>query len=116
MCRVPGCTGDAPGTLLHLATGQCPGLAAACAAASAHWLSFLQVNPLLLPLIQEITSSSPEVFLSFLLGPSTEASVILLAQAHRKDVVNQLCFMTRSWLFTLHRERLKKLGHWVPVA
>ena len=87
-----------------------------CAAASAHWLSFLQVNPLLLPLIQEITSSSPEVFLSFLLGPSTEASVISVAQEHGKDVVNQICYMTRTWLFTLHRERLKKLGYWVLAA
>ena len=116
MCRVPGCTGDAPGTLLHLATGQCPGLAGAYASAVAHWTAFLQVHPLLLPLFQVITSSSPEVFLGFLLGPSTEASVIPLAQAYGQDIVNQLCFMTRSWLFTLHRERLKKLGHWVPAT
>ena len=42
VCRIPGCTGDAPGTLLHLATGQCPGLASANAAAAAHWSSFLR--------------------------------------------------------------------------
>ena len=72
ICRVPGCTGDLPGTLLHLATGQCPGLASATAAAAAHWSSFLKVHPLLLPLIQVISSSSPEVFLSFLLGPATK--------------------------------------------
>ena len=113
--RVPGCTGDLPGTLLHLATGQCPGLASATAAAAAHWSSFLKVHPLLLPLIQVISSSSPEVFLSFLLGPATEAPVIALAQEQGRDVVNQLCFMTRTWLYTLHRERLKKLGYWVPV-
>jgi hypothetical protein len=115
ICRVPGCTGDLPGTLLHLATGQCPGLASATAAAAAHWSSFLKVHPLLLPLIQVISSSSPEVFLSFLLGPATEAPVIALAQEQGRDVVNQLCFMTPTWLYTLHRERLKRLGYWVPV-
>ena len=114
MCRVPGCSGDLPGTLLHLATGQCPGLASATAAAAAHWSSFLQVHPHLLPIIQVSTSSSPEVFLSLLLDPSTQAPVITLAQEHGQDVVNQLCFLTRTWLYTLHRERLKKLGFWVP--
>ena len=114
MCRIPGCTGDLPGTLLHLATGQCPGLATANAAATSHWASFLKVHPLLLPLIQVITSSSPERFLSFLLGPATEAPVIALAQEQGCDVVNQLCYMTRTWLYTLHKERLIKLGYWVP--
>ena len=62
-----------------LATGQCPGLATATAAAAAHWASFLQVHPHLLPIIQVTTSSSPEVFLSLLLDPSTQAPVITLA-------------------------------------
>ena len=115
MCRVPGCTGDLPGTLLHLATGQCPGLAATTAAAAAHWTAFLQVHPLLLPLIQVTTNSSPEVFLAFLLDPSTQAPVIALAQENGREVVDQLCFMTRTWLYSLHRERLKKLGYWVGV-
>ena len=34
-CRVPGCAPDTPGTLEHLATGQCQGLFDATAAASA---------------------------------------------------------------------------------
>ena len=114
MCRVPGCSGDLPGTLLHLATGQCPGLAATTAAAASHWASFLQVHPLLLPLFQVISNSSPEVFLSFLLDPSTQAPVIALAQEHGPVIVNQLCFMSRTWLYSLHRERLRKLGYWVP--
>ena len=116
MCRVPGCTGDLPGTLLHMATGQCPGLAAITAVAAAHWTSFLKVHPLLLPLIQVTINNSPEVFLSFLLDPSTQAPVIALAQEYGHDVVDQLCFMSRTWLYALHRERLKKLGYWVPVT
>ena len=113
MCRVPGCSGDMPGTLLHIATGQCPGLSAASAAAAQHWLTYLQVNPVLLPPVKVLTSGSPEGFLSLLLDPSTQAPVISLAQEHGGHVVNQLCYLTRTWLFTLHKERLKKLGHWV---
>ena len=113
-CRVPGCTGNMPGTLLHLATGQCPGLATATTAAAQHWVNYLQVHPLLLPLVQVLSSGSPEEFLSMLLDPSTQAPVIAAAQEHGQQVVDQLCYLTRTWLFTLHRERLKKLGHWTP--
>ena len=113
-CRIPGFSGDQPGTLLHLATGQCPGLAIATAAAAQHWLHFLQVHPLLLPLVQVISSGSPEEFLSLLLDPSTQAPVISAAQEHGEHVVDQLCYLTRTWLFTLHREHLKKLDHWIP--
>ena len=112
-CRVPGCTGNVPGTLLHLATGQCPGLSAATAAATEHWVTFLQVHPHLLPPVKVLTGGSPEEFLSLLLDPSTQAPVISLAQEQGSHVVDQICYLTRTWLFTLHRERLKKLGHWV---
>ena len=61
MCRVPGCTGDAPGTLLHLATGQCPGLAEATAAAVDHWIQYLGENSFLLPLIQEYAGADPRL-------------------------------------------------------
>ena len=112
MCRVPGCTGDAPGTLLHLATGQCPGLAEATAAAVDHWTQYLGENSFLLPLIQEYAGADPSTFLGFLLDPSTQPPVITLAQEHGRSVIDQLCHLTRTWLYSHHKERLKKLGFW----
>ena len=112
VCRVPGCTGDTPGTLLHIATGQCPGLAAATAAAVITWSKHAGENILLQPLLQEYASADPEVFLGFLLDPSTKPPVISLAQHHGRDVIDQLCYLSRTWLHMMHKERLKKLGLW----
>ena len=56
--------------------------------------------------------ADPEVFLAFLLDPGTQAPVLALAQVKGREVVDQLYFLTRSWLYTLHRERFRKLGLW----
>ena len=109
---MPGCSGDTPGTLLHLATGQCPGLAAATAAAAGHWANYVSEYSFLLPLLQEYARADPSVFLGFLLDPSTQPPVICLAQEHGRIVIDQLCYLTRTWLFVHHKERLKKLGFW----
>ena len=111
-CRVPGCTGNTPGTLLHLATGQCPGLTISVRAALHHWRDFVSSNPLLLPILQEYAAGDPEVFLSFLLDPITQSPVIALARHAGSEVIDQLCHLTRTWLYQLHKERLEKLGLW----
>ena len=111
-CRIPGCTGETPGTLQHLATGQCPGLAEASAAAAQMWINHTGDDILLKPLIQDYAAAEPEVFLGFLLDPTTQPPVINLAQQHGREVVDRLCYLTRTWLFMLHKERLKKLGLW----
>ena len=101
------------GTLLHIATGQCPSLAQARKKAVDSWHYFLIDNPLLAPLINIITLNDPEEFLSFLVDPTTTPSVISLAQEHKEiDVVGKLCYLTRTWLFTLHKERLVLLDLW----
>ena len=111
-CRVPGCSGFTPGTLLHLATGECPGLSGATQQAISHWKDFVISHPHLLPIIHEVAEGNKEVFLSFLLDPSTQPSVISLAQTHGQDVIDQLCMLTRTWLYLHHRARFRALGIW----
>ena len=111
-CRIPGCSGD-PGILPHIATGQCTGLTAAKIRAVGIWSNFLRENPHLFPIIQFFSLNDPEQFTSFLVDPTTKPNVISLAQANPGgDVVNKLCYMTRTWLFIMHKERLKLLGLW----
>ena len=114
-CQIPGCS-NTPGTLLHIATGQCPSLATARMKAVESWHVFLTNNPLLLPLINNFSLNDPDGFLSFLVDPTTSSSAITLAQAHRDiDVIGQLCYMTRTWLYTLHKERLILLDLWNKI-
>ena len=111
-CRVPGCAPDTPGTLVHLATGQCQGLSDATAAASASWARFAAANPHLLPLLTTMASSAPDVFLSFLLDPSTNHLSLALSQQLGNHIIDQLCYLTRTWLYTLHVARYRALGLW----
>ena len=108
-CRVPGCT-DQPGTLQHLATGECSGLTGALTRSVALWKSFLQQNPILFPVVKQYSLSNS--FLSFLIDPTTKPEVISLTQINGKQISEKLCYMTRTWLFYMHKERLKLLGLW----
>ena len=111
-CRVPGCSGDTPGTLLHLATGECPGLAHATSQAIAHWAQFVKSSPYIGPLLLEVAESGKESFLTFLLDPTTHPAVIALAQTNGPKVIDHVCLLTRSWLYFHHRARFRALGLW----
>ena len=115
-CEIPGCS-DEPGTLLHLATGQCPSLTAAKSKVVLLWKDFLTTNPVLFPLVSDISLGDQSHFLSFLVDPSTNPSVISLIQTNKPelDLLNKLFYLTRTWLYTLHKERLSLLGLWVKI-
>ena len=77
------------------------------------WHTFLINNPLLFPLIYNISLNDPEVFLSFLVDPTTTPSAISLAQSHKDiDVIGKLCYLSRMWLYILHKEHLVLLDLW----
>ena len=52
-------------------------------------------------------------FLPSLLDPSTQPPAIALAQQLGSMVVDQLCHMTHTWLFLIHKESHVKLGLWI---
>ena len=111
-CKVPGCSPNTPGTLLHLATGQCLGLKPACASAAALWADFVAPRPYLRPILEAISDSHPDDFLAFLLNPTTHPLAITTAQIQGRIVLDQLCYLTRTWLHTLHSARYRALGLW----
>ena len=79
---------------------------------SCSWLRHTGENVFLQPLLQDYAAADPEVFLGFLLDPSTQPPVISLTQDQGRVVIDQLCYLTRTWLYLIHKERLKKLGLW----
>ena len=111
-CRVPGCETNTPGTLEHLATGSCQGLRHATALATEHWVRFSSSRPHLVPLLLSYAHGDPAEFLPFLLDPSTRAPVLTLAQKYGRQVIDDLCMLTRTWLYIHHRARYRALGLW----
>ena len=100
-CRVPSCEGE-PGTLLHIATAGCSGLQTARVKAVTLWQVFLRTNQILFPLIRYFSLGEPQCFLEFLLDPSSKPEVILLNQTYpAEQIINKLCYMTRTWLFVI---------------
>ena len=66
--------------------------------------------------IQTILLSHCEIshpsFMNFLLDCSSLPQVIACVQLHGNDVLYHLFRVTRTWIYVLHRERLKLLGRW----
>ena len=100
-----------PGTLQHMATGECNVMNTALVRAVALWKTFLVDNPELFPVIKHY--SLGDSFLSFLLDPTTKPLVIYLTQRHGPIISEKLCYKTRTWLVFMHKERLKLLGFWL---
>ena len=74
------------------------------------WLS--TANPIVYELVLGALSSDRQYLLQFLLDCSTIPSVIKAAQIHGFEVYNELFYLTRTWCFSIHRQRMKGLGRW----
>ena len=53
-------------------------------------------------------------FCQFLLDCSSLPAVISLAQQHGADTFSVMFQISRTWVFVLHRERLRRLDRWEP--
>ena len=74
------------------------------------WLS--SADPLILKLASDALSSPPNSFLQFVLDCSTVPAVIAANQTYGKKVFQSLFHLTRTWCFTIHKERMKMLDRW----
>jgi hypothetical protein len=94
--------------------GMCysPGLGNAFIRATGLWTSFLRKAPLLFPNISKFSLADPSMLLSFLVDPTTHPPVIALAQIHGSAIIDQLCYLTRTWLYYMHKDRLKLMNFW----
>ena len=74
------------------------------------WLS--ATNPVVLGLVLEAFTSERCYFLQFILDCSVLPSVIAATQRHGFSILKELFHFTRTWCFTIHRQRMKMLGRW----
>ena len=56
--------------------------------------------------------NSIELVMQFLLDCSTIPEAIRCAQDHGCCIYDNLFYLSRTWCFAHHRERLKRLGKW----
>ena len=68
--------------------------------------------PAITQLILNHCTPASQDFCQFLLDCSTIPTVIKATQIHGTDVLHHLFHITRTWVYALHKERMKLLGRW----
>ena len=61
-------------------------------------------------LIPVFLSGTPTHLVQFILDASVLPSVITLVQTYGQDILMPIFYLTRTWCYTLHRERLRLMG------
>ena len=75
------------------------------------WLS--TKNKVVRQLVLQAFSSENKFLLQFILDCSVMPEVIKAVQTtDDDDFLNELFYLTRTWCFSVHRERMKMLGRW----
>ena len=109
-CRLPDC-GHVPGDIPHLLSAECPALQPYLATTLPHLLAMLSPHKDLLSLVLYAMKSNKEIAASFFLDPSTNPMVIALVQQYGQGpVLGPLFQVSRAWIWSAHRARMRLLG------
>ena len=111
-CLSPSCEGkgaveDIPHIFL-----QCDSLSHVRQRLVVFTLTYAQHVPHLSDILLSLTNSDNGHFLQFMMDCSVIPQVIALVQVYGQEVLHHLFKISRTWCYSLHRERLKILGRW----
>ena len=59
-----------------------------------------------------LCNGSTNNFVAFLLNPSANSDLLCLTQTYGSFVIEQTMYLARTFIFSLHREKLKLTGRW----
>ena len=116
VCLLPACTNPlVKEDIVHILI-NCESLSASRRRLSTIFLNFAASNPRLSPIITKFFYTDDDNYKTqFLLDCSTLPEVIHLRQLHGFTILHELFHLTRTWCYSLHRDRLKILGRWSPI-
>ena len=75
-------------------------------------LEYFKNFPEIQPLAFKFCQPTHPKFCQFLLDCSVIPEVILATQMHGQGILHHLFHVTRTWVYALHRTRMKMLGRW----
>ena len=99
------------GDLVHLLS-VCPALESTRHSLHSLWFSKTADCPPLHGLVLKILNSTPECQVRFILDPTACPELIKLIQMFGKEIQDRVLYLTRTWAFSIHRQKLKLLGRW----
>jgi hypothetical protein len=68
--------------------------------------------PTLVPTSKKILGSNSETHVRFILVSTSLPEVIYLRQTLGQEKVDAVMYLTRTWAFAIHRQKMKMLGRW----
>ena len=110
-CQLSCDSPDAVGDLTHLLV-QCSTLASRRIILFEYWEHLAASNPVCLDLIEKMKVAPPLTLTQFLIDCSVMPEVLSLIDSHGEHVLPTLFKMTRTFCYSIHRERLKHLNRW----
>ena len=63
-------------------------------------------------LILRILASTPETQVRFILDSTACPEIISLSQFYGQEIQDRILYLTRTWAFSIHRQKMKILGRW----
>ena len=91
---------------------RCPALEKTRENLTMYTENYVKTLPSCFQIILQFCSPSNTAFWDFLLDASTQPKVISAVQLHGPLFLQHVFCVTRTWVFVIHRERLKMLGRW----
>ena len=74
------------------------------------WISY--PCPIVHGLVLEALSAETDYLLQFIIDCSVLPSVICALQSFGETILQKLFYLTRSWCWSVHKQRMKLLGRW----
>ena len=75
-------------------------------------MAYAKAHPVVCEILLTFTNPNCPQYLQFLIDCSVIPQVIALSQKHGQIILQHLFKVTRTWCYSLHRDRLKLLGRW----
>ena len=112
ICLAGTCLGlNIPETIEHILI-FCPSLSHARSISFDLWIATSKKYTYLIPTIYKAMTMQHAYRCQFILDCTSLPEVIHLTQIHGHNALRKLLHLTRTYCFTLHRERMKLLGRW----
>ena len=109
-CLADTCS-QVKGDLVHILV-VCPALQVVRDRLTKLWLDRTASLPALYHLLCSVLSSTPSVQVQFILDPSLFPGIFTLWESHGQPLLDHVYYLTRTYAYYLHREKLISLGRW----
>ena len=111
VCVADGVPDPSMGDLAHILL-HCPSLSSRRSLLGKYWQERTTKSVVCRELVDSFESKSESYKMQFLLDCSTIPDILQATRVHGSEVQTLLFRMTRTFCYSLHRERLRKLDRW----